>query len=55
MEQWVFSASDSWFFKEARPMETVGASRLDSLFPPPAKTVIGAIRTSIGDALGVDW
>lgn len=55
MEQWVFSASDSWFFKEARPMEAVGASRLDSLFPPPAKTVIGAIRTSIGDALGVDW
>ena len=55
MEQWTFTAVDSWFFRESRPMEAVGASRLDSVFPPPANTVIGAIRHCIGEAHQVDW
>ncbi|MCG9059807.1 hypothetical protein LH452_12915 [Laribacter hongkongensis] len=54
-QQWAFAALDTLFFKESRPMESVGGSQLGSVFPPPARTLIGAIRTSIGEALGVDW
>lgn len=54
-QQWTFSALDTLFFKESRPMESVGGSQLGSVFPPPARTLIGAVRTSIGEALGVDW
>lgn len=53
--QWSFTALDTLFFKESRPIESIGGSLLGSVFPPPARTVIGAIRTSIGDALNVDW
>ena len=53
--QWVFEAVDTLFFRDSRPMESVGGSELASGFPPPARTLIGAIRTAIGDALGVDW
>ncbi len=52
---WSFEALDTWFFKESRPMEAVGGAQLQSVFPPPARTVIGAIRTAIGEALAVDW
>jgi CRISPR-associated protein Cmr3 len=52
---WCFSALDTWFFRESRPMESVGGAQLSSVFPPPARTVIGAIRTAIGQAHGVDW
>jgi CRISPR-associated protein Cmr3 len=54
-QQWSFSALDTLFFKESRPMESGGGSQLASVFPPPARTLIGAVRTSIGEALGVDW
>ncbi|PPC83998.1 MAG: hypothetical protein CTY38_03080 [Methylotenera sp.] len=54
-QQWSFSALDTLFFKESRPIESVGGSLLGSVFPPPARTMIGAIRTAIGDALQVDW
>ncbi len=54
-QQWSFSALDTLFFKESRPMESVGGSQLASVFPPPVRTLIGAVRTSIGEALGVDW
>ena len=36
-------------------MESIGGAALQSTFPPPARTVIGAIRTAIGQAHGVDW
>lgn len=36
-------------------MESVGASQLGSQFPPPVRTLIGAIRTAIGDQMGGDW
>lgn len=52
---WRFQALDSWFFREARPMESIGASELSSVFPPPVRTVAGAIRSAIGDFNGVDW
>lgn len=54
-QTWRFSALDTWFFKEARQMDTFGGSELNSVFPPPARTVMGAIRTALGEALGVDW
>ncbi len=54
-QQWRFSALDTLFFKESRPMEAVGGAQLQSVFPPPARTLIGAIRTAIGEAHQVDW
>ncbi len=53
--QWQFSALDTLFFKESRPMEAIGGAQLQSVFPPPARTLIGAIRTAIGEAHQVDW
>ncbi|MFH1097737.1 MAG: type III-B CRISPR module-associated protein Cmr3 [Candidatus Desantisbacteria bacterium] len=49
------TALDTLFFKEARPFETIGGSELTSVFPPPPRTVIGAIRSAIGETLGADW
>lgn len=54
-ETWEFNALDTLFFRESRPMESVGGSELQSSFPPPARTLIGAVRTSIGEALNTDW
>jgi CRISPR-associated protein Cmr3 len=53
--QWRFDPLDSWFFREARAFDTSGSNELSSLFPPPARTVAGAIRTLIGETQGVDW
>ena len=50
-----FSALDTWFFRESRPMETIGGSELASVFPPPPRTLMGSVRTAIGDALKADW
>lgn len=50
-----FHALDSWFFRESRPHDAAGASELSSIFPPPVRTLVGAIRTRIGDAIGIDW
>ena len=50
-----FSQLDSWFFREARPMESVGGSELSSVFPPPVTTMAGSIRTLLGDLIGIDW
>lgn len=52
---WRFEALDSWFFRESRPHGAAGGSELASLFPPPARTVAGSVRTLIGEAAGVDW
>ncbi|WP_308874022.1 hypothetical protein [Thiothrix subterranea] len=30
---WRFKALDTWFFRESRPMESVGGSELLSAFP----------------------
>lgn len=48
-----FSAIDSWFFRETRPMDASGESQ--SIFPPGIRTVSGAIRTWIGEQYKVDW
>ena len=54
-QEWRFSALDTLFFKESRPIEAVGGAQLQSVFPPSARTLIGAIRTAIGEAQQVDW
>jgi CRISPR-associated protein Cmr3 len=50
-----FHALDTWFFREARPFDTLGSPELSSHFPPPAPTVAGAIKTLIGRQAGIDW
>lgn len=55
MLQFVFSQIDSWCFREARPMGAVGGTAIESLFPPPAHTLIGACRTLIGDSQNINW
>lgn len=52
---WRFRALDTLFFRDARPHGSVGATVLGSLFPPSARTVVGAIRFLIGSSVGVDW
>ena len=46
---------DTWFFRESRPMNSLGGVELSSVFPPPTRTVLGALRTAIGDATGIAW
>jgi len=55
MNAYRFSPVDTWFFKEARPMDGFGGTELSSLFPPPVRTLLGALRTAAGDARKVDW
>lgn len=50
-----FDAIDTWFFRESRPYGTIGGSELVSVFPPPAGTIVGVVRTLIGESLGIDW
>ena len=52
---WRFHALDTWFFREARPFDTIGSPELDSLFPPPAPTMAGAVKTLVGRQAGIDW
>ena len=49
----VFQASDTLFFRESRPMESMG--ELQSTFPPSSRTLTGAVRSFIGDSKNVDW
>lgn len=49
----VFNATDTLFFKESRPMESMG--ELQSVFPPPIRTLAGAVRSLIGQSMDVDW
>lgn len=53
MKTLVFKATDTWFFRESRPMEAQG--ELQSVFPPPMRTLTGAIRSLIGEHMGVNW
>lgn len=52
---WRLSTVDTWFFREARAHDAVGVSELGSLFPPATSTLMGAVRTHVGDAMGIDW
>jgi CRISPR-associated protein Cmr3 len=55
IQYWQFNPLNTWFFREARGFDTSGSNTLSSLFPPPARTVAGAIRTLIGEQQQVDW
>ena len=45
---------DTWFFRESRPIDATG--RVESLFPPPMRSVMGMLRTLIGRSVGLrDW
>jgi CRISPR-associated protein Cmr3 len=53
-ELFTLEALDSWFFREPRPFhadESV-AGGMDSLFPPPCRTVAGTLRAALGRAAG---
>lgn len=52
---WRFEALDTLFFRESRPMESIGNAELSSVFPPPIKTIVGAIRNHLGEKGAVDW
>jgi len=54
-QTWYFDALDTLFFRESRPMDSLGNSELGSLFPPSARTLIGAVRTALGEANNIDW
>ena len=49
----VFKATDTLFFRESRPMESMGV--LQSVFPPSVQTMAGAVRTFIGDSQNINW
>ncbi|MEZ5448800.1 MAG: type III-B CRISPR module-associated Cmr3 family protein [Thiolinea sp.] len=51
---WRFSALDTWF-RESRPMESMGDSELRSTFPPSPRTLAGAVRSLVGETHQVDW
>ncbi len=53
-QHYLFKQIDSWFFREARSMDSSGANTLSSLFPPPTKTLLGAIRHHIGEKYNAD-
>ena len=50
-----FHPVDTWFFRESRPMDSQGGTSLGNQFPPAPATLMGALRTRIGDMLGADW
>lgn len=52
---WRFRALDTLFFRDSRPHGGAGAAILGSLFPPSPRTVAGAVRFLLGNALGADW
>lgn len=54
-QRWLFQAVDTWFFREARAHDAVGVGQLDSQFPPPVSTLMGAVRTGLGDLADIDW
>ncbi|MBN1192719.1 MAG: hypothetical protein JXA36_03370 [Coriobacteriia bacterium] len=46
--------NDTWHFTASRAHDDGGVG-VGSMFPPGAWTVAGAVRTAIGDHLGVEW
>ncbi len=54
---WSFKPVDSCFFREAKPFNASEGGFLNSQFPPPAQTLIGSFRNTIGETIGVnlDW
>jgi CRISPR-associated protein Cmr3 len=55
IQTWTFTPLDTWFFKQALAPDSLAAQELTSLFPPSPRTLIGAIRSAVGEANHVDW
>ena len=51
---YLLSPIDAWFFRDGRPYNQKETNQTDvvSLFPPPASTVVGAIRAGLARANG---
>ena len=47
--------ADTVVFREAKPLGAFGGSEVQSQFPPPGRTVQGALRTMLGDRHEIDW
>lgn len=54
-KEWRFEAIDTCFFREMRPIDELTGAELGSLFPPPARTLAGAVRGLIGERADVNW
>lgn len=54
-QEWTFDAIDSFFFREARQMDNIGGTGVNSIFPPSPYTVAGALRSLIGDSHEINW
>lgn len=52
---WRFEALDTWFFREPRPADSAGGREFECIFPPPARTLAGAVRALLGERAGADW
>ncbi len=51
----LFTPVDSLLFKPALSPDGMGARLLASDFPPPRHTLVGALRSAIGERLGANW
>lgn len=49
IKHFLFHQIDSWFFRESRSMDGAGSTALESIFPPANNTLMGAVRTQIGN------
>jgi len=55
MTRFNISTTDSWFFKESRPMGAIGTNEMVSVFPPTPYTMSGVIRSMIGENAALNW
>lgn len=51
---WIFSALDTWFFRDGSPFnaEDGNQSGVESVFPPFMTTIQGAVRTALAESRG---
>ncbi len=56
MRYFRFNPVDSWFFRDGRPFNSGESSQraVDSLFPPHAATLVGALRAALARQMGWD-
>jgi len=56
MNRFALTPQDAWFFRDGRPYNHGESNQADapSLFPPPARTLTGAIRAALARANGWD-
>ncbi|WP_028885420.1 type III-B CRISPR module-associated Cmr3 family protein [Teredinibacter turnerae] len=55
MHTYEFKSVDTWFFKQALAPDALSAQEYSSDFPPSARTMIGALRSAIGESQAVNW